>query len=290
MNRRSHQHSLAHLARKLENGVGHMASRLLVQQAVFALSGRDVNLPGAHHVVERVGVNSRRIDHVFGRHNRSLAVPAVLRLQLISTGSPADALYFGQETEFHAIVAGVLRQGDGQAEGAHDAAAGRVQGRHHAVRHIRLHLPGLVPADNGQAGNAVLAPLLIQLLQPRFLLLVKAEHQGTVPLEIEIQLPGQFLHHAISLHIEPCLERSRNRVVACVHNGAVRLGSAGADVLLPLHDAGAQVIAGQFPGNGTSDHAAANDHRIEIHFSHDVSLHLLHSAAPFKTASVMKKE
>ena len=256
MNRGRHQDSLSHNGGKLENGVGYMPSRLLVQKTVVALAGRDMDLLSAHHVVEYIRIHAGGIyDHIRPKHT-------VRCFQDISAVLPPYRADLCVEEEVHPIVTGILRQGNGQPKGTHNPACGRVQGIRHRVRQIGLHLPCLVPADYFEIRHPIGAPFLIERFQGRAVRRVKGENQGSVPPKFKIQLPGKFLHHPVALHIKPGLQGARSRVKSRVDNGAVGFGCAGANILLPLCYADPQVPAGKLPGHSAARNPCANNHHI----------------------------
>ena len=257
-----YQHALAHFAGQLEDGAGHQPARLLVQQAVVALAGDDGELLFTDKIVHHIGIHARRIHHAPGADGALVGVDAPV---LAVAG---DVLHLGVESEFHPVVGGVLRHGDGQPEGADDAAGGGVQRRHHLIGQIRFQRAGLVTGKNLQVGHAVGFAPLQQRLQTGAVRLVKAQHQRAVADEIKVQFLGQLPHQAVALHVEPGHPGAGGRVIARVDNGTVGLGGAGADILGLFQQAGFQLIAGQFAGYGTARHTAADHHYIIFQDSH----------------------
>ena len=66
MNGRSHKDSFAVLAGQLEDRIAYETAGSLVQKAVFAASGSDVDLILAHHIVEDICIDTGRIDNYLG--------------------------------------------------------------------------------------------------------------------------------------------------------------------------------------------------------------------------------
>ena len=166
VDRGRYQHALAHGAGQLEHGPLHQAAVLPVQQAVFPPPGHDAGSIAAHLVMEHVAPHTGGADHGPGLHGPPVGFQGIARL------SPADALHPGVEAEGHAVVGGVLRQGDGHAEGTDDGAAGGVQGGNGLLRQGRLQRTKLLSPDDLQALHAVdLSPVqkLLQMGQARLL-------------------------------------------------------------------------------------------------------------------------
>ena len=136
----------------------------------------------ADHVVQDVAVYPGCIHHRAGLKN---SFPGGDLVQTVPAG---DSRYGGIHEKLHAILSGVLRQGDGHGKGADNGAGGGVQGRHRLRRQGALQGVQLVPANNAQALHAVLFAALPQLLQPRQVFFVKAQHQGAVTLIGKVQL------------------------------------------------------------------------------------------------------
>ena len=107
-----------------------------------------------------------------------------------------------------------------------------------------------------------LARQVQKLLQPGQARLLKAHHQGPVPAIGEVQLPGQRLHPAAALHVEPGLHRAGGGVEPGVNNGGIGLAGAHAHVLPLLRQTDFQLPAAQLPGHGAAHRAAADDDGI----------------------------
>ena len=256
VDRGRYQHALAHGAGQLENGPLHQAAVLLVQQAVFSPPGHDAGGVAADLVMEHVA------PHTGGADNGPGLQRPLGRLQHIALPGAADGLHPGVEAELRAVMGGVLRQGDGHAEGADDGAGGGVQRGHGLLRQGGLQLMEPAAPEDLQALHAVGPAPLQKLLQPGQARLLKAHHQGPVPAIREVQLPGQRLHPAAALHVEPGLHRAGGGVEPGMNNGGIGLAGAHAYVLSLLRQADFQLPAAQLPGHGAAHRAAADDDGI----------------------------
>ena len=248
------QHALAVLAGQGKNGVLYVLARLLVQQAVIAPAGGDMNLFLADHVVELVGVHPCGIDHAAG------LIGAVVGLNLPAARDGVQAGDLGVKAELHAVGGGVLRHGDVHAEGAHNTGGGGVEDAHGLFGQVGLQLEDFLPVQNQlHVLDAILDAPLIQGLQVGQGILVDTHHQGAAPVERKIQLLGQVLHHLIALHVQLGHQGSVGGVVACVNNGAVGLGGAAAHVLRLLQHTDFGLVPGQLAGGGAPGHTGPND-------------------------------
>ena len=106
-------------------------------------------------------------------------------------------------------------------------------------------------------------------MQTVYLLLVKAEDEGAVVPEGEIQLFGKLGHHFAAADIEPCLQRPGDAVEAGVDDGGISLAGALADVALTVNDAAGETVSHQFSCDGTPRRSRADDDNI------------IHSIIPF---------
>ena len=228
----------------------------MVQQEVVAPAGGDGHGVVRHHVVQLVGIHARGVHHHPGLH-----IP-------LGGGQPPAAVHLlnagdlGVELEFHPVAGGVLRQGEGEPEGAHDGPGGGVQGGHRLVADIGLHFDQLIPLHNAQALHPVGHAVFIQLVQGGAVVLADHDHKASVILIGEIQLLGQRGHHPAALHVQPGHERAVGRVVPRVDDGAVGLGGAAAHILLPLQHQHVRPVAGHLPGNGAAGYPCADDGNI----------------------------
>ena len=134
--------------------------------------------------MQRVAVHTGGADD----HPRVDAVPAGVEAEKAVPALNAGDL--GVEAEGAAVGGGVLRQGDGHAEGAQHRAGRRPQGRHRLVRHRRLKGAERRPVQDLQPLHAVLYAPLQQLPQMWQLRLVKAQHQRAAPPVGKVQLLG----------------------------------------------------------------------------------------------------
>ena len=60
-----HKNAFTVCSRELENGSVHEIAHLFIHQTVFALSGDDMNLICAHHIMEETRVNACGVDNQF---------------------------------------------------------------------------------------------------------------------------------------------------------------------------------------------------------------------------------
>ena len=87
----------------------------------------------------------------------------------------------------------------------------------------------------------------------------EAHDQLACALEGNIQFPGHLVELPVALHTALGLEASGLVEKAGVQHAGVPAAGMGADVAFLFQNGHGQLIAGQFPGNGASDHAAADD-------------------------------
>ena len=191
-----HQHALAVLAGELENGVVDVALGGVVQQEIVAPAGDDGHIVVGHHVVQLVGVQPGGVDDHFRLHVALDGGYLPAAVDLLDVGDLAVKL------ELHAVAGGVLRQGEGEAEGAHNAAGGGVQRRHRLVADVGLHLHQLIPLHDAQALHSVGHAVGVQLVQRGAVLLAHHHHQRAVLLVGEVQLPGQLGHEQAARHVQ----------------------------------------------------------------------------------------
>ena len=268
-----HQHALAHGTRQLEDGMAHQTAVLPVQQAVFAPAGGDPEGIAAQLVMEHVAPYAGGVDHGTTLHRATAGVHhKVIPL-------PADMLHLRIEAELRAVGGSVLRQSNGQAEGAENGAGRGIQGRHRLLGQGRLHPVQSLALHDLQPLHAVGKPPLIEGLQLLTVRRIQTQHQCAAPAIGKVQLTGQGLHHAAALHVEAGLPAAGLGVEAGVDNGGIGLAGAGADVLIALHHTDASAAAAQLPCDGAADDAAADDQYI----IHDPSL-LSKNKKPRKSA------
>ena len=252
-----------------------MISRGLVKETVVTAPRGNTDLLFAHHVVEFIRIDSCRIDHIF-RLEFSLTGG-----KLITAVDLYDVLNFRIKLKFYSVLAGVFRKSDIQIKRADDPRRGSVQRRIHLIRDIRLHRPDLFSTHDLKSPHAVFYPSLVQFFQRRHILLTQADDQRTDPLKREIQIFGELLHHFISLYVQLCHERSRDRIISCMDDRAVGLGCPAADVLLFFQHTHADFIAGQFPCRSRTGHSASDyDHIIHDNFLPSISAKIFHFSLP----------
>ena len=206
--------------------------------------------------MELVGVQPGGVDHHLGLHVPLGGghLPAAVDL--------LNARDLTVELELDAVAGGVLRQGEGEPEGAHDGPGGGVQGGHRLVADVGFHPDQLVPLHDAQALHPVGHAVFIQLVQRRAVVLADHDHKAAVVLIGEVQLLGQSGHQAAALHVQLGHQRAVGRVVPRVDDGAVGLGGAAAHILLPLQHQHVRPVAGHLPGNGAAGYPCADDGNI----------------------------
>ena len=127
---------------------------------------------------------------------------------------------------------------------------------------IGLQSEKFLSLQNPKIRYTVFSSPLQQFRKESGILIFRADDQGTVSVKREIQLPGQSVHHLIAPDIHLCLLRAGQSVETCVNNGAVGLGGAAADILLPLDHTDGAPISGEFSGDGASHNAGADNYCI----------------------------
>ena len=236
---------------------------LLVQDIVFAPAGMDMDLPLGDHVVEDVGVDPGGVHHgsrlkgARGGNHLPMAV-----------GKLADGGHLRVAPELRPVFRRVLRKGHGQLVGADDAAGSHQQGFLGFLPHVGLPLPQLRLVDDPQLPPAaVLAALLQELLQGGMVLQAEGHHQGGVPLHGHVQLLVNPVEHGVAQHVELGLQGAGLGVIPAVDDGGVGLALTVADIVGLFQQQRLDPVPGQFPGNATAHHAAADDDHV-IHFVH----------------------
>ena len=178
----------------------------------------------------------------------------------VPVSAPAQAGDPTAEVVVHPVVVGVLRQGDGQAEGVHNAAVG---GEHGKLPHHRRHqLVKLRLVHQTQALHPVGLPLGDGAPQVLQVLLCVAHQHLAAALEGHVQLPGQLSHELVALHAQSGLQRAGVVGEAPVDHPGVAPAGLIAHVQIFLQYADFQAVPAHFPGNGAAHHAAADDQHI----------------------------
>ena len=143
----------------------------VVQQEVIPAPRRDVHrVRRVGHVVQRVGVDARRIDDA-ARFQLPWSVSTAHHRRR-PVGAAGD---FGVKPELHAVFGGVLGQRKGQAERADDAAGGRPQGGDGGVRMFGSSRDQTRRVYDAQPFHAVGDAVFIELLQRGAVLLAQAD-------------------------------------------------------------------------------------------------------------------
>ena len=126
------QHPLAVFPGQLEHRAGHMAPGGVVQQAVLAPAGGDMQLVRADPVVHFIGEHPGGVDHRPG----GIVPPAGVDHPALFPRLQAGDL--GVKGELHPVFGGALRQAQGQLKGAHNARGVGQQGPFHFLRKVGL--------------------------------------------------------------------------------------------------------------------------------------------------------
>ena len=259
---RGYEDALAHGGRQLENRAGYMFARCLVEENVFALARGDMHLMRADHVVEFIGIDAGGVDNRLRLDGLFLLRIPVVYGEAPSVFALFDAAHLRIQAELRAVHHGVFRKAHGQLERADDTAGRGKEAAGHIVRQIRLLFKERLPAENLRR-HAVCASALCQLLKAGRILILRAHNDGAVSFKRHVQFLCNLIHHPVAFHIHLCLQRARLRVETGMHDGAVRLGGAAADIFLAFNDKNAGLISGKFPGNGTACHAGTDDYSIK---------------------------
>ena len=256
----AYQNALAQFAGQLEHRMAHESAGLLVQQAVIAPAGGNMQLPLlGHHIVQHVRVHARGVDHIPG-----LEVAAV-RMNGPAAAASGEARYLCIEPEFHAVGISVLRQGNGHVKGADNTAGGGPQGGHGVFADVWLQFVKTFTVYNFQPLHTVLHTVFIEGLKSRHILLGHTDHQRAVHLERKIQIFGKLGNHPVAPDVHFGHEAAVGSVKARVDNGAVGLGGAAAHILCPLQNQHFPLIAGQIPGyRAAGDTRADNNYIVQM--------------------------
>ena len=114
------RHTLTHGTGQLKDGMAHQTAVLPIQQAVFAPAGGDAERIGAQLVMQNIAPYAGGVDHGTALQRATAGVHhKVIPL-------PMDMLHLRIEAELRAVGGSVLRQSNGQAEGAENGAGGGV--------------------------------------------------------------------------------------------------------------------------------------------------------------------
>ena len=261
MDRGGHQHALAVLARQLEHRAAHVGAGGVVQQAVLAPAGSDVQLVLTDPVVDFVGEHPGGVDH---RPGGKVPLAGVDHPAL---PGPFQAGDLGVEGELHPVFSGALRQAQGQLEGAHNARGVGKQGPLHLLREVGLQSPGLLPGEQLHVRHAVCHAPVVELPQLGQLLLGEAHHKGPHPPEGDVQLLAERIHALVARHIHLRFPGAGLRVEPSVHNGGVCLAGALTHIQGALHHQEAALPAGELPGHGGAHHTGAHHNGIVLFHS-----------------------
>ena len=130
---RGHEHALSVCARKLENSMGNITSRLFIHQAVFSLSCHDLHILRTYHIVDRIRINTCSI------HYRLRPKAALARFDPISFFRFYNLFHLCIQEKFRPIFRGVFRQRHRQMKRADDSSRRRIKSGLYFVGNMRLH-------------------------------------------------------------------------------------------------------------------------------------------------------
>ena len=257
---RGDQNTLALGSGDLENGMLHPAALGLVQQHVLACPGDDGEEaischPG--HLIRIAAGTVQQPGALHGLPGGGGDGEAVLLLN-------ADNLKVS--LQLHAIVHGVADGGNGQVIGADDARIGHIQGFADLFGQVRLHLAGFLSGDQPDAVDAVFKAAVVELFQNcLFFGCAEGDHQRTVVLVMDIQLPGRLIKKANALGIHPGLQGAGFRVISAVNDAGVGTGGTHGNIVLFFQKTHPQIVPAQFSGCHTADHAGTDNGNVIPH-------------------------
>ena len=217
MHGRRDKNALAELCRQLEDGFINQIARVFVAQAVFAAARGDGERVRQQHIVNFIGVHTRRVD------DGARFDLALFGFENIEVVFAADILHAALKFEFNAVFLGVFGKAQGQFKRAYDAGGRTEQRRDDRVAERRLHFSRFVAGKNFEVFYSVYHTALIKLIQRRHVVFVKAQHKRAVSAERNIQFFRDLRHHAVAEDVHLGFQRARFGIKAAVHDGAVRL-------------------------------------------------------------------
>ena len=217
MYRRRYQDSLSKGGRKLEQGTVYHFPNLLVVEQVFSLPGSNFHKGSAHKVMDPVCINSSRVNDYSG------LIGFFPGFDQISLFFFQNIRYFLAEPKFYPVIRRIFRQSNGEPEGAYNPPCRSIKRRHGLFPHAGFQFRKLLPVQNTKPLHTVCLSSLLQLCQLMQILFIKTKHQGAVSPVRKIQFLRERLHLSASCHVQPCLQRTRDCIVARMHNSAVGL-------------------------------------------------------------------
>ena len=134
------------------------------------------------------------------------------------------------DVKIEAVCHCVLHGGDSEAPRLGDPNAWRPQASNHACAQVWLSRKHGLPIVYLEPGDAELAPLLVQLLDDRDVILAEGDHIGPDLLEGNVQLTREGFVHGVSRNAEGGACRPRRLVKASVYDGGVRFCNAPTDI------------------------------------------------------------
>ena len=158
MHGRCDKNTLAKLCRQLENRFVHQIARVFVTQAVFAAARSDGERVRQQHIVNFIGVHTRRVDDG-ARFN--LALFGFENIEVIFA---ADILHAALKFKFNAVFLGVFGKAQGQFKRAYDAGGWTEQRRDDRVAERRLHFSRFVAGKNFKVFYSVCHTARIKLI------------------------------------------------------------------------------------------------------------------------------
>ena len=185
---RGDQDTLAELCGLREDRVADMVSDGLVQQAVVAAPGSDIDLFLTDHVVELVRIDTGRVDDIPCLVHTVVGADRPDRIAVFFAGAGREGLHLGIEEEVDAVHAGIFSHGDIEDKRTNDPAGGGIQGGHYVLREVGLFLQCLFAAQDLQTFDSIGNAPVVQVFESVLFGFMNTDDQGPVPLERNVEV------------------------------------------------------------------------------------------------------
>ena len=152
------KNALAELCRQLEDGFINQIARVFVAQAVFAAARGDGERVRQQHIVNFIGVHTRRVD------DGARFDLALFGFENIEVVFAADILHAALKFEFNTVFLGVFGKAQGQFKRAYDAGGRTEQRRDDRIAECRLHFSRFVAGKNFEVFYSVCHTALIEFI------------------------------------------------------------------------------------------------------------------------------
>ena len=255
-----YQHPFAVLVRALEDHMVHAVAFAFVQQIVFPAGRFQRKGVRRGHLMDGLGVPSRRIDHIAGRK------AAVWRGQLPAAVNLFNVGYRSAAVQLYPVAHRHLRHDQRKLPRADDGCAGGKQRPGHCGGKLRLHRHGFLRRQQPDARHAVCHAVRVQLLQVGQLCLAQRQHQAAALTIGHIQPGADFLCQRHALHIQAGHLGARFRVIPGVQDGAVCLRCSIRHIVFCFQHCHMQRIVRQFIRCSCTNHTTANDCYIQHNY------------------------